>query len=67
MSPTRKPEGPGWTPERQELHVLIAHHNDLLAEYYASAIYFLHTPTAPARLSHFGHAVRELSVIFPMH
>jgi hypothetical protein len=51
MSPTRKPEGPGWTPERQELHALIAHHNDLLAEYYASAIYFLHTPTAPARLS----------------
>src|SRR6516225_1192631 len=37
----------------------------LLAEYYASAIYFLLTPEAPARMSRLAHAVRELCLHLP--
>ena len=37
----------------------------LLAEYYASAIYFLFTPEAPARMTNPAHAVRELCLHLP--
>jgi hypothetical protein len=57
--------GDGWTESRQKLHAQLAERSDLLAEYYASAIYFLSTPQAPARMSHFAHAVRELCLHLP--
>jgi hypothetical protein len=54
-----------WTELRQRLHAQLAERNELLAEYYASAIYFLSTPEAPARMSHLAHAVRELCLHLP--
>jgi hypothetical protein len=55
----------GWTDARRRLHGQLAERNALLAEYYASAIYFLSTPDAPARMSHLAHAVRELCLHLP--
>jgi hypothetical protein len=55
----------GWTEARQRLHAQLTQRNALLAEYYASAIYFLSTPGAPARMSHLAHAVRELCLHLP--
>ena len=55
----------GWTEPRRRLHAQLAERNALLAEYYASAIYFLSTPEAPARMSHLAHAVRELCLHLP--
>jgi hypothetical protein len=52
--------GDGWTESRRRLHAWLAERSWLLAEYYASAIYFLLTQEAPARMSHLAHAVREL-------
>jgi hypothetical protein len=57
--------GDGWTESRQRLHAQLAERSDLLAEYYASAIYFLSTPQVPARMSHLAHAVRELCLHLP--
>lgn len=55
----------GWTEQRRRLRVQLAERNELLAEYYASAVYFLATPEAPARMSHLAHAVRELCLHLP--
>jgi hypothetical protein len=44
---------------------MLAERSQLLAEYCASAIYFLLTPEAPARMSHLAHAVRELCLHLP--
>ena len=55
----------GWTEARWRLHAQLAQRNGLLADYYASAIYFLSTPGAPARMSHLAHAVRELCLHLP--
>ena len=55
----------GWTDPRRRLHDQLAQRNALLADYYASAIYFLSTPEAPARMSHLAHAVRELCLHLP--
>jgi hypothetical protein len=55
----------GWTEPRRKLHAQLAERNALLAEYYASAIYFLSVPEAPARMSHLAHAVRELCLHLP--
>lgn len=60
MSPVQWPNGAGWTDQRRKLHALLAERIQLLADYYESAVYFLHTPSAPARMSHLGHAIREL-------
>lgn len=57
--------GDGWTEPRLRLHAQLAQRSALLAEYYASAIYFLSTPRAPARMSHLAHAVRELCLHLP--
>jgi hypothetical protein len=57
--------GGGWTEPRVKLHAQLAERSALLAEYYASAIYFLSTPEAPARMSHLAHAVRELCLHVP--
>jgi hypothetical protein len=57
--------GDGWTESRQRLHAQLAERSDLLADYYASAIYFLSTPQVPARMSHLAHAVRELCLHLP--
>lgn len=53
-------DGPGWTDQRRKLQALLADRSPLLADYYASAVYFLHRPEAPARRSHLAHAIREL-------
>ena len=55
----------GWTEARRRLHAQLAQRDALLADYYASAIYFLSTPGAPARMSHLAHAVRELCLHLP--
>jgi hypothetical protein len=55
-----QPDGAGWTDQRRELHALLVERTQLLADYYQSAVYFLHTPDAPVRMSHLAHAVREL-------
>lgn len=55
----------GWTEARRRLHPQLAERNALLADYYASAVYFLSTPGAPARMSHLAHAVRELCLHLP--
>jgi hypothetical protein len=55
----------GWTEARRRLHDQLAQRNALLAEYYASAIYYLSVPEAPARMSHLSHAVRELCLHLP--
>ena len=55
----------GWTEARRSLHAQLDQRNALLADYYASAIYFLSTPGAPARMSHLAHAVRELCLHLP--
>ena len=55
----------GWTDPRRRLHDQLAQRNVLIADYYASAIYFLSTPEAPARMSHLAHAVRELCLHLP--
>jgi hypothetical protein len=47
------------------MHAWLAERSWLLAEYYASAIYFLLTPEAPARMSRLAHAVRELCLHLP--
>jgi hypothetical protein len=60
MSAATRPDGMGWTEQRQDLYVLIAERAPLLAGYYESAVYFLHTPDAPVRMSHLAHAIREL-------
>src|SRR5215469_1460046 len=57
--------GGAWTEPRRRLHIQLAERNALLAEYYASAIYFLATSDAPARMSHLAHAVRELCLHLP--
>ena len=57
--------GDGWTEPRLKLHAQLAERNALLAEYYASAIFFLSAPEAPARMSHLAHAVRELCLHLP--
>jgi hypothetical protein len=58
-------DGNGWTDQRLKLHAQLAERSALLAEYYASAIYFLSTPEAPARMSNLAHAVRELCLHLP--
>ncbi len=60
MSSVGQRDGVGWTEQRRSLHALLAERMQLLADYYESALYFLHTPDAPARMSHLAHAVREL-------
>jgi len=55
----------GWTEPRRTLHAQLAARNELLAEYYASAIYYLSASQAPARMSHLAHAVRELCLHLP--
>jgi len=60
MSAARRLDGVGWTDQRRELHTLLAERAPLLASYYESAVYFLHTPHAPVRMSHLAHAIREL-------
>ncbi|MEC3974242.1 hypothetical protein [Amycolatopsis sp. H20-H5] len=60
MSPVQRLDGAGWTDQRRKLHALLAERIQLLADYYESAVYFLRTPSAPARMSHLGHAIREL-------
>jgi hypothetical protein len=55
----------GWTEARRRLHAQLVQRNALLSDYYASAIYFLSTPGAPARMSHLAHAVRELCLHLP--
>ena len=57
--------GDGWTEPRLRLHAQLAERSALLAEYYASAIYFLSAPEVPARMSHLAHAVRELCFHLP--
>jgi len=57
--------GDGWTEPRLRLRAQLAERSGLLAEYYASVIYFLSTPGAPARMSHLAHAVRELCLHLP--
>ncbi|WP_410676911.1 hypothetical protein [Amycolatopsis sp. cmx-4-68] len=60
MSSHQPLDGAGWTDQRRKLHTLLADRHPLLADYFASAVYFLTTPDAPARMSHLGHAIREL-------
>ena len=55
----------GWTEARRRLLEQLAQRNALLAEYYESAIYFLSSPAAPARMSHLAHAIRELCLHLP--
>lgn len=57
--------GGGWTEPRLKLHAQLAERSAQLADYYASAVYFLSALEAPARMSHLGHAVRELCLHLP--
>lgn len=65
MSLVEPSDDAGWTPERHELHSLLTERSEVLASYYASAIYYFHTQAAPARMSHLGHAIRELCMHLP--
>jgi hypothetical protein len=55
----------GGTESRRRLHAWLAERSELLAEYCGSAIYFLLTPAAPARMSDLAHAARELCLHRP--
>jgi hypothetical protein len=57
--------GIGWNDKRRDCAALLFARDPLMAQYYASSVYYLHTPSAPARLSHLAHAVRELANHMP--
>jgi hypothetical protein len=57
--------GVGWNDKRRKCAALLDARDPLMAQYYASSVFYLHTPSAPARLSHLAHAVRELANHMP--
>jgi hypothetical protein len=65
MPPAASLDDSGWTAEHRELHALLAERSEVLADYYASAVYFLRNPASAARMSHLGHAIRELCMHLP--